>query len=110
MPDYFRTDVSAQYMLNKPEKNFKHYLTISIYNLTAHQNPALIYFNKIIDENGKFVVPYDYASDNQLNPSQMILLGFIPSVKYNFHFNYLYEKNTPVITSDMHHLGTIFFM
>ncbi len=86
MPDYFRTDVSAQYMLNKKERKFKHYLTFSIYNITASKNPALIYFNKIIDEDGKFVVPYDYAADNSLQPSQMILLGFIPSFKYNFHF------------------------
>jgi len=86
MPDYFRTDVSAQYQLNKPHRKFKHYLTFSIYNLTNHKNPAFIHFNKIIDDDGKFVVPYNYEADNQLQPSQQILLGIIPTFKYNFHF------------------------
>jgi len=86
MPDYFRTDVSAQYMLNKPHRKFKHYVTFSIYNLTNHKNPSFIHFNKMIDDDGKFVVPSDYYQDNQLQPSQMIMLGIIPSFKYNFHF------------------------
>jgi len=86
MPDYFRTDISAQRMLNKPGNKFKHYLTFSIYNLTNHKNPAFIHFNKIIDDNGAFVVPSNYANPSNLQPSQVILLGIIPSFKYNFHF------------------------
>lgn len=86
MPDYFRTDVSAQFMLNKPHRKFKNYITFSVYNLTNHKNPAIIHFNKMIDDDGKFVVPSDYYGENQLQPSQIILLGVIPTLKYNFHF------------------------
>jgi len=86
MPDYFRTDISAQLMLNKPHRKFKHYLTFSIYNLTNNKNPAFLYFNKIIDDDGKFVIPSNYSEDYQLQPTQQILLGIIPSIKYNFHF------------------------
>jgi len=86
MPDYFRWDVSFQYTLNKPGNKWEHYLTFAIFNLTNHKNPVFINFNKIIDENGKFTVPANYATNNQLDASQIILIGLIPSIKYNFKF------------------------
>ncbi len=86
MPDYFRWDVSIQRTLNKPDNRWQHYITCSIFNITNHKNPVFINFNKIVDENGNFTEPSNYASDNQLSTSQIILIGFIPSVKYNFRF------------------------
>ena len=86
MPDYFRWDVSFQRTLNKPGNKWEHYLTFSIFNMTNHRNPVFINFNKVIDENGKFTVPANYAANNQLDASQIILIGFIPSIKYNFKF------------------------
>jgi len=86
MPDYFRCDVSFQLTLNKPGNKWEHYLTFSIFNLTDHKNPVFINFNKIIDDDGKFIVPANYAANNQLDASQIILIGIIPSIKYNFKF------------------------
>jgi len=86
MPDYFRWDVSFQRTLNKPGNKWTHYLTFSIFNITNHKNPVFINFNKITDDNGKFVIPANYAIDNTLETSQITLIGFIPSIKYNFKF------------------------
>jgi len=86
MPDYFRWDVSLQRMLNKPGNRWQHYITLSVFNISNHKNPVFINFNKIIDENGNFTVPSNYAFDNQLETSQIILIGITPSIKYNFRF------------------------
>lgn len=86
MPDYFRWDVSFQRTLNKPGNRWEHYLTFSVFNITNHKNPVFINFNKMVDENGNFTIPSNYAYDNSLSTSQIILIGIIPSIKYNFKF------------------------
>jgi len=86
MPDYYRWDMSIQLQLNKPGKRFRHYMSFSIYNLTNKKNPVFINFNKIQDENGRFIIPTNYADNYKLSPSQTILLGVIPSLKYNLSF------------------------
>lgn len=86
MPDYFRLDVSAQIMLNKPGNKWEHFITLSVFNLTNHKNPVFINFNKIVDTNGNFIIPSNYAANNTLEASQIVLLGITPGIKYNFRF------------------------
>ncbi|MDD3876503.1 MAG: TonB-dependent receptor [Bacteroidales bacterium] len=86
MPDYYRWDMAIQLMLNKPGRRFEHYFSFSIYNITNKKNPVFINFNKVEDDNGKFIIPGNNGVDNELAPSQIILLGTTPSFKYSFKF------------------------
>lgn len=86
MPVYFRIDISSRWMLNKPERRWKHYLTLSIYNFTARKNPSFISFNKIVDHDGRYVTPMNLAFPLHLQPTMTYLFGFIPSLKYSFQF------------------------
>jgi hypothetical protein len=43
-------------------------------------------FNKMIDDNGNFVVPSNLTGGYQLVPSTMSVAGIIPSITYNFKF------------------------
>lgn len=85
LPDYHRLDVSASVRLNKdPEKKYKHSLTFSIYNVYNHKNPFTTTFNKIENADGTFSVSMNVLTEPNLIPTQMSLLGIVPSIQYNF--------------------------
>ncbi len=87
LPDYNRLDLALRWRLNKKTENkFVHFITLSIYNLYARKNVIGINFDKIETQNGNFVVPSNYITENQLVPTAMSLLGFIPSISYQFKF------------------------
>lgn len=87
LPDYHRMDLALKWRLNKKSENrYVHFFTFSIYNLYGHKNIIGINFNKIETENGNFVVPSNYISENELVSTSMTLLGFIPSISYEFKF------------------------
>jgi len=86
LPDYHRLDLALNWLLNKPERRYQHELIFSVYNLYNRVNPVALHFNKIEDENGNFVVPYDYYADPELVSSQFYLYGIVPSISYHFKF------------------------
>lgn len=86
LPDYHRLDLALNWLLSKPERRYQHELIFSVYNLYNRQNPVAVHFNKIEDENGNFVVPYDYYSDPELVSTQFYLYGIVPSISYHFKF------------------------
>jgi hypothetical protein len=86
LPDYHRLDLAFNWLLSKPGRRFQHELIFSVYNLYNRKNPVALHFNKIEDENGNFVVPYDYSSDPELVSSQFYLYGIVPSISYHFKF------------------------
>ncbi len=87
LPAFHRLDCSASYRLHKdPDNRYKHHLTFSIYNLYARQNPIAINFNKKLNENNKPVVPLNTLASSGLTPSQIALLGIVPSINYKFRF------------------------
>ena len=86
LPDYHRLDIAIIYNLSKPGKRFQHKLIFTIYNAYARRNPISINFNKIIDDNGAFVVPGDLNGGNTLVPTAISVIGIIPSITYNFKF------------------------
>ncbi len=87
LPDYHRLDMLITWRLNKNDRNkFHHFLIFSIYNLYGHQNVIAINFNKIQTENGSFVVPQNYVTENEYIPTKTSLLGFFPSITYKFLF------------------------
>ncbi len=85
-PDYHRLDISITYALSKPEKKFQHHLMLTIYNAYGRHNPFTQNFNKIMDDNGNFVVPTNFEGDVEIIPTSISVAGAIPSLNYTFRF------------------------
>jgi hypothetical protein len=86
LPDYRRMDVSLNFKLNKNEKRFNHFLSLSIYNLSNRINPVYLNFNKTLDDKGNIVVPSNHLANEGLFPTQLYMYGIVPSLTYNFLF------------------------
>ncbi len=86
LPDYQRLDISINFKFSKPEKRFQHSLLLTLYNALGNENPFAINFNKMMNSNEKFVVPFNFAKPYELVPSSLSVSGFIPSINYNFSF------------------------
>ena len=86
LPDYHRLDLALNWKLSRPERKYQHELIFSVYNLYNRTNPVALHFNKIMDENGNFVVPVDFYSKPELLSSQYYLYGIVPSLSYHFNF------------------------
>lgn len=84
LPDYHRLDISARLRLNKSEKNYNHYLEVSIYNVYARHNPVSMTYNKIMDDNGNFLIPVEFSDELNYVPVSVAVAGFIPSLTYQF--------------------------
>ncbi len=85
-PDYHRLDLSVSIMLNKPASRYKHNLVFSLYNAYGHENPFSVGFNKIMNDNGDFVVPSNLDGSYEIIPTQLSVAGVIPSINYTFKF------------------------
>jgi len=86
LPDYHRLDLALNWQLSKPGRKYQHELIFSIYNLYNRTNPVALHFNKIMNQDGDFVVPVDFYSRPQLLSSQYYLYGIVPSLSYHFNF------------------------
>ncbi|PHN02637.1 TonB-dependent receptor [Flavilitoribacter nigricans] len=85
LPAYRRMDIAFKFRLNKDEtRRFRHYLTFSIYNASAHKNIVAVNFNKFSREEGRPLVKSDLLSEVPLSPSQIDLIRFFPSLTYQF--------------------------
>jgi len=86
LPDYHRLDISATFRLNSPEKKYRHTLIFSVYNAYGRNNPFAQSFNKIMNDNGDFVVPSNLNGDQEIIPTRISVAGVIPSINYTFSF------------------------
>ncbi|MEI7594197.1 MAG: TonB-dependent receptor [Bacteroidota bacterium] len=86
LPDYHRMDLSIAYHLNKPERRYQHSFVFTLYNAYGRANPFALNFNKIMTDDGKFVVPSDMEGNYNLVSTKISLMGTIPSITYNFKF------------------------
>ncbi len=86
LPPYHRLDLALNWRLSKAERKYQHELIFSVYNLYNRINPVALHFNKIVDENGNYVVPADFYSNPELISSQYYLYGIVPSISYHFNF------------------------
>ncbi len=85
-PDYKRIDLSSVWRLNKAERTFEHYITLTLYNIFSTHNYAFLYFNKITGDNGKYYVPADTSNPSELVTTYRYIYSFIPSLSYNLKF------------------------
>ena len=86
LPDYHRLDLSIAFLISKPENKFRHSLILTIYNAYGRHNPFEVNFNKMMNDNGDFVVPANMNGDYKLVPSSISVAGIIPSLNYTFKF------------------------
>ncbi len=86
LPDYHRLDISIGFRISKPGKKFQHNICFTLYNVYRRKNPISINFNKIIDEDGNYVVPSDLNGNYEKVPTAISVAGIIPSITYKFNF------------------------
>lgn len=86
LPPYHRLDLSFDIRLNKMESRFEHNLNISVLNIYGKKNPFSMNFNKILTDEGGFIVPGNLDKDYELVSSQIYLYKVIPSINYKFRF------------------------
>ncbi|MCP4312161.1 MAG: TonB-dependent receptor [Bacteroidetes bacterium] len=86
LPDYHRLDVALNWHLGRPGGKFQHELIFSAFNLYNRKNPVALHFNKTEDENGSYVVPYDFYENPQLESTHFYMYGIVPSISYHFSF------------------------
>ena len=86
LPDYHRLDLSATYNFSKPGNRFRHCLVVTIYNVYGRFNPFSVSYNKIMNDNGEFVVPSNMSGSYERIPTTISVAGMIPSINYQFRF------------------------
>jgi hypothetical protein len=86
LPDYHRLDLSATYVFNKPGNRYQHSLAVTLYNAYGRMNPFSVNFNKMMNDNGDFVVPSNLNGSYDLVPTSISVAGIIPSINYQFKF------------------------
>lgn len=86
LPDYQRLDLSASCRLHREGARYQHRLMLSVYNAYARHNPFSINNNKIVTDNGDFVVPSDLSGGVEIIPTSLSASGLIPSINYQFKF------------------------
>ena len=86
LPDYHRLDLSVSYVFNKPGNRYRHNLALTLYNAYGRMNPFSVNFNKMMNDNGDFVVPSNLNGTYELIPTSISVAGIIPSINYQFNF------------------------
>ena len=86
LPDYHRLDLSIAFLISKSENKYQHSLILTMYNAYGRHNPFSVNFNKIMNDNGDFVVPANRNGDYILIPTSISVAGIIPSLNYTFRF------------------------
>ncbi len=86
LPDYSRIDLGSTWRLNKAEKAFEHYLTLTLYNIFSTHNYAFLNFNKIQSGDGKFYVPADRLNKQGQISTYRYIYSLVPSFNYNLRF------------------------
>ena len=86
LPDYHRLDLAITFLISKPANKFRHSLILTLYNAYGRHNPFSVNFNKMMNDNGDFVVPMNMNGDYELVPTSISVAGIIPSLNYTFKF------------------------
>ena len=86
LPDYKRVDLGSTWRLNKMDKHFEHYLTLTVYNIFSTRNYAFLNFNKIQDTDGSFLVPADHLNQPAQIATYRYVYSLVPSFNYSLKF------------------------
>jgi hypothetical protein len=86
LPAYKRMDIGSVWRLNKREKTFEHYFTLTVYNLLNTRNYAFLNFNKVQGADGKYYVPADKMNIREQQSTYRYVYSIIPSFTYSLKF------------------------
>ena len=86
LPDYHRLDLALTYHFNPDKWKYKHSVMLSVFNAYGRKNPFSLNYNKIMNDNGDFVVPTDMEGGYEIIPTTVSVAGVIPSINYIFRF------------------------
>lgn len=84
LPTYHRLDLAWTHRLNKMERKFMHYISVSVFNFYGRKNSVLRSFNKIALENGDFIVPTEINNEDRLKATHTFVYQVVPSITYSF--------------------------
>ena len=85
IPSYHRSDIGLTLNNKKKEgKNFRSSWNFSIYNFYARENPYIVNFEQVKEEDP--VTGEDIVVDNQTQAVQIALFKIIPAITWNFTF------------------------
>jgi len=59
---------------------------VTLYNAYGRMNPFSVNFNKMMNDQGDFVVPSNLNGSYELVPTTISVAGIIPSINYQFKF------------------------
>ena len=85
LPTYHRLDLGWSYRLNKVERKFNHFLSISFFNFYGQKNSVLRSFNKIVLDDGTIVVPTEINNPEELKSTHRFVYQVVPSISYSFN-------------------------
>jgi hypothetical protein len=86
LPDYRRVDLGSVWRLNRLERSFEHYLSVTLYNFFSTRNFAFLNFNKIKGDDGKFYVPADKLNSQKQLVTYRYIYSLVPSFTYSLKF------------------------
>ncbi|GAB4243016.1 MAG: TonB-dependent receptor [Ekhidna sp.] len=84
LPTYHRLDLGWSYRLNKVQRKFSHFLSISLFNFYGQRNSVLRSFNKIVQEDDTIVVPTEINNPEELKATHQFVYQIVPSISYSF--------------------------
>ncbi|MEQ9468257.1 MAG: TonB-dependent receptor [Ekhidna sp.] len=85
LPTYHRLDLGWSHRLNKMERKYNHFISVSIFNFYGQKNSVLRSFNKIIQDDGDIVVPTTINTPEALKSTHTFVYRMVPSISYSFH-------------------------
>ncbi len=86
LPDYQRFDLASTWRLNRTERSFAHYFTLTFFNFFNHHNYAFLYFTKIKGSDGKYYIPADKLNPQQQETTFRYIYTLVPSFTYSLNF------------------------
>lgn len=86
LPDYKRLDFSVKLHFGKPEHDFQHSISFTLYNALGNKNPFAVNFNKEINNEDEFKVPVNFYEGAELVSTTLSVSGMVPSINYKFRF------------------------
>ena len=85
MPAYHRLDAGILFKFSK-RKHYQHSLSLSVYNVYAHQNPVFYYYRDVLDGDLNKGLNSAVYSQKNFNMVSYYMFQFVPAFSYEFKF------------------------
>ncbi len=94
LPDYHKLNLALEYRFEKPKTEyFSHSLTLSINNVYNRKNYVMISYNKIKNDEGKFVTVANFLAEHNYYCTGISIPGIFPFFTYKLMVNYSLRRS-----------------